>query len=75
MLERMEKTFLDMRDAICKVLEKLDGQRFCEDRWRHPDSGGGVSRVMQNGSIFEKAGVNVSMVSGALSQEAHAANF
>ena len=54
-----------MQQEICRALEDLDGAaRFGDDAWRRPGGGGGVSRVLQDGAVFEKAAVNVSSVHG-----------
>jgi coproporphyrinogen III oxidase len=51
--------------ALCRELEALDGAaRFHEDAWERPAGGGGNSRVLESGAVFEKAGVNFSRVSG-----------
>jgi coproporphyrinogen III oxidase len=56
-----------LQQEICKALEALDASaRFADDAWERPGGGGGVSRVLQEGAIFEKAGVNVSSVHGEL---------
>ena len=56
-----------VQDEICAALEALDGEgRFGADRWERPGGGGGRSRVMTGGRIFEKAGVNWSCVEGEL---------
>ena len=47
-------------------LEKLDGERFREDAWERPGGGGGRSRVLSEGRVFEQAGVNFSEVAGDL---------
>lgn len=60
----------DTQDSICQALAALDGTPFHEDTWERPGGGGGRSRVLQDGHIFEKAGVNVSVVMGHLSPEA-----
>jgi len=67
---RMEAMVRQAQDTICKAVEELDGQSFCEDVWHRADGGGGISRVIQNGTVFEKAGVNVAVVHGTLSAEA-----
>lgn len=60
--------FQRLQDAICTSLEKLDGlARFRQDLWTHHDGGGGRTRVLQNGEVFEKAGVNTSAVGGMMS--------
>ena len=57
--------FRETQDAITGALEVLDGGgRFTEDRWERPGGGGGASRVLEDGSIFERAGVNFSEVHG-----------
>ena len=60
-------TVLVLQDRITQALEALDGgARFREDRWVRPEGGGGRSRVLEGGAVFEKAGVNVSSVWGPL---------
>ena len=61
------RTFLgDLQDRICGRLEAVDGRgRFVEDAWQRAEGGGGRSRVMKRGAVFEQAGVNFSEVSGA----------
>lgn len=57
--------FRILQDQICTALQLADGTgRFREDSWQRPEGGGGRSRVMDGGSIFEKAGVNFSEVYG-----------
>jgi coproporphyrinogen III oxidase len=60
----------DLQDRICVGLEQADGQaRFREDSWDRPGGGGGRSRVLIEGGVFEKAGVNFSEVFGQMSPE------
>jgi coproporphyrinogen III oxidase len=66
----MEAMVRQAQDTICKAVEELDGQAFGEDVWQRAAGGGGISRVMQNGKVFEKAGVNAAMVYGTLAAEA-----
>jgi coproporphyrinogen III oxidase len=62
--------FLDLQDHISAALEGLDGTaRFREDVWDRPGGGGGRSRILAEGALFEKAGVNFSEVSGQMSEE------
>ena len=68
--ERMEQLIREGQDSICAAVESLDGQRFREDRWEREGGGVGISRVLEGGHVFEKAGVNVSMVHGTLTPEA-----
>ncbi|WP_447874097.1 oxygen-dependent coproporphyrinogen oxidase [Serratia fonticola] len=61
------KSFLlALQDQICEQLVQADGGAdFKEDRWTREEGGGGRSRVLTNGAVFEQAGVNFSHVSGA----------
>jgi len=62
---RARDFFLGLQDEICSALEQLDGEgRFHEDQWVRPEGGGGRTRVLENGALFEKAGVNFSEVFG-----------
>jgi coproporphyrinogen III oxidase len=53
-----------LQQRIVAGLEALDGGRFVEDRWERPEGGGGLSRVMENGRVFERGGVLMSHVTG-----------
>jgi len=56
---------LQLQQQICSALEQSDGQaRFIEDSWERAEGGGGRSRVLTNGAVFEQAGVNFSHVFG-----------
>ena len=57
--------FLGLQGAIVARLEALDGGRFREDRWTRPEGGGGIARVLEDGALFERGGVNFSGVRGA----------
>jgi coproporphyrinogen III oxidase len=58
------------QDTICAALEQEEGMAvFTEDSWLRPGGGGGRSRVLQKGAVFEKAGVNFSEVHGAITPE------
>ena len=70
MREKMEAMVRNAQDEICDAVSALDGTSFHEDTWERPGGGGGTSRVIQGGNVFEKAGVNVSVVYGTLSEEA-----
>jgi coproporphyrinogen III oxidase len=67
---RFEKMIRAAQDSICAAVERVDGNRFQEDAWVREGGGGGISRVIQNGTVFEKAGVNVSVVYGTMPPEA-----
>jgi len=56
-----------LQDQICAALEAEDGgAQFKEDLWDRPGGGGGRTRVIENGNVFEKGGVNISAVHGEL---------
>jgi coproporphyrinogen III oxidase len=56
-----------LQDQICKGLEDIDGvAKFREDLWDRPEGGGGRTRVIESGAVFEKGGVNISAVHGKL---------
>ena len=56
-----------IQDKICAEVEKADGkEHFIEDKWSREDGGGGITRVIQNGAVFEKGGVNTSEVYGKI---------
>src|SRR3954468_24382673 len=56
-----------LQDDICGSLEVCDGKaKFIEDAWQRPEGGGGRTRVIANGNVFEKGGVNTSVVHGAV---------
>jgi coproporphyrinogen III oxidase len=66
--------FEGLQGRICTVVEELEWRgggraRFCEDRWQHPSGGEGITRVLVDGAVFEKAGVNFSEVKGSFSEE------
>ncbi|GFZ97847.1 oxygen-dependent coproporphyrinogen oxidase [Okeania sp. KiyG1] len=62
---RVSKFMQDLQDEICQGLEQLDGiGKFKEDSWERPGGGGGRSRVIRDGAVFEQGGVNFSEVWG-----------
>jgi coproporphyrinogen III oxidase len=57
---------MGLQDSICQGLQALDGEgQFQEESWQRPEGGGGRSRVMKEGRVFEQGGVNFSEVEGA----------
>jgi coproporphyrinogen III oxidase len=55
----------DLQNRICAALEEVDGKaKFIEDKWERQEGGGGKTRVIANGNVFEKGGVNTSVVFG-----------
>ncbi|WP_018873176.1 oxygen-dependent coproporphyrinogen oxidase [Thioalkalivibrio sp. ALJ16] len=64
-IDRVIDYLQGLQDRICQGLEGLDGQaRFQEDAWERPAGGGGRTRVLREGRVFEQAGVNFSHVMG-----------
>lgn len=54
-----------LQDTLCEQLEHLDGTgTFRTDTWERPEGGGGRTRILQNGAVFEQAGVGLSHVFG-----------
>ncbi|HEU5289665.1 MAG TPA: coproporphyrinogen III oxidase, partial [Cyclobacteriaceae bacterium] len=67
--DRFTSHIKSLQNNICEALEQVDGRaRFMKDSWERPGGGGGESRVISNGNVFEKGGVNISVVHGALPQ-------
>ncbi len=67
---RAAQWFRDLQGTICAALEGADGEaRFTTDAWQRDGGGGGVSRVLAEGALLEKAGVNWSQVDGELPAE------
>ncbi|MFI5163718.1 MAG: oxygen-dependent coproporphyrinogen oxidase [Bacteroidia bacterium] len=63
--EDIVSCFKNLQETICKGLEQADGKaKFSEDNWERSGGGGGRSRVIQNGNVIEKGGVNFSEVFG-----------
>jgi coproporphyrinogen III oxidase len=61
------KYIQNLQDTITSKLEAVDGKAtFKEDVWKRPEGGGGRTRVIENGAVFEKGGVNISGVHGKL---------
>lgn len=71
MRRRFEQMCRSAQVSICKAIEECDGEaKFQEDAWVRDNGGGGISRVLSGGKVFEKAGVNLSVVYGSMPQEA-----
>ncbi len=65
--ERIAEDYKAIQDEICAALEITDGKaHFEEELWEREGGGGGRTRIIQNGNIFEKGGVNFSAVHGQL---------
>ncbi len=65
--KKFQAHILQLQDKICAALEKVDGKgKFEEDLWERDGGGGGKTRVIRDGAVFEKGGVNTSVVFGNL---------
>ena len=66
MIEQVKKYLVQLQESICSDLESLDGRAIFEiDRWTKEDgSGSGITSVICDGNVFEKGGVNFSIVHG-----------
>lgn len=60
----IESYLLNLQKAICGAISQIDGKAFHVDEWVRPEGGGGKTCILQDGNIFEKAGVNFSHVYG-----------
>jgi coproporphyrinogen III oxidase len=67
--EKTETYFKELQDRITHAIEGLDGKLFREDSWSREGGGGGRTRVLEEGNVFEKAGVNFSLVHGDLPEQ------
>ena len=64
-IAQVKSYLLALQDSICAALSEEDGQAgFITEEWERPGGGGGRSRVLAEGAVFEKAGVNFSHVMG-----------
>ncbi|RDX37006.1 oxygen-dependent coproporphyrinogen oxidase [Kangiella sp. HD9-110m-PIT-SAG07] len=64
-IEAVKSYLLDLQENICRELAKEDGEKdFIKDEWQRAQGGGGLTRVMEDGAVIEKGGVNYSYVEG-----------
>ncbi|EKX45131.1 plastid coproporphyrinogen oxidase [Guillardia theta CCMP2712] len=71
MRAKFEKMLREAQDYICKSVENVDGgAKFQTDAWTREGGGGGISRVLTGGKVWEKAGCNLSVVYGSMPSEA-----
>jgi len=73
-MQDIESYLLQFQQNLCEILGKLDGKAFLNDLWSRPGGGGGKTRLLENGAIFERAGVNFSHISGESLPPAATAN-
>lgn len=64
-IQAVKDYLIGLQERICQRLEAVDGQAsFIRDSWQRPEGGGGISRVLADGGVIEKGGVNFSQVMG-----------
>ena len=65
-IDKVRQYLMHLQDSICDALTQEDGDKsFLEDSWQRMEGGGGRSRVLADGGVFESAGINFSHVHGA----------
>ncbi|MCE4373661.1 oxygen-dependent coproporphyrinogen oxidase [Xanthomonas hortorum] len=64
--DRVRDYLTGLQDRICAAVEAIDGSaRFAEDLWQREEGGGGRTRILRDGAVFEQAGIGFSDVSGS----------
>jgi len=63
--EAVKAYLLELQNRIVQALEAVDGKPFLRDAWERPEGGGGISRLVEEGNVIERGGVNFSHVAGA----------
>ncbi len=63
--DQIKSYFLNLQELIVSRMEGLDGKPFRRDAWERSDGGGGISRLVEEGNVLERAGVNFSHVMGS----------
>ena len=63
--EAVHEYFSGLQARIVAALETLDGGKFRSDAWQRAEGGGGLTRVIEEGGVFERGGVNLSRVHGS----------
>ena len=64
LMEEARAFFGGLQERIIAQLEAVDGKPFLSDQWIRPEGGGGISRLVEDGGLFERGGCNFSHVSG-----------
>ncbi|KAG8470853.1 hypothetical protein KFE25_009274 [Diacronema lutheri] len=70
MRQKFERMCRAAQNKICAAIEEIDGTKFREDAWTRDGGGGGITRVLAGGNVFEKAGCSLSVVYGSMPAEA-----
>jgi coproporphyrinogen III oxidase len=61
---QVKEFLLELQELIVERLEQVDGKPFRQDSWQRPEGGGGLSRLIEEGNVLERGGVNFSHVMG-----------
>jgi len=70
MRNEFSKWIREIQDRLCREVEKVDGkEKFIEDKWAREGGGGGITRIIQYGAVFEKGGVNTSEIFGVVTPQ------
>ncbi len=69
LFSEMERYITELQTTICDSIVQIDSTRTLDHKWNRPDGGGGFTRVIENGAIIEKGGVNISSIFGNLPKE------
>jgi coproporphyrinogen III oxidase len=72
--QAIKSYLLGLQARIVDALEAVDGKSFSTDAWQRPEGGGGISRIIENGNVFERGGVGFSHVTGKSLPPSAAAN-
>lgn len=63
-VQAVEAFLRDLQQRYCAAFEAIDGGRFQQDVWQRAEGGGGLTCILENGTVFERVGVGFSMVQG-----------
>ena len=62
--EQVKEFLLELQELIVERLQQVDGKPFLKDEWQRPEGGGGLTRLIEEGNLLERGGVNFSHVKG-----------
>ena len=62
---QVKEFLLDLQELIVQRMEQIDGKPFLRDEWQRPEGGGGITRLIEEGNVIERGGVNFSHVMGS----------
>ncbi|NTV95479.1 MAG: coproporphyrinogen III oxidase, partial [Thiobacillus sp.] len=62
--DKVKEFLLELQELIVERMEQIDGKPFRRDEWQRPQGGGGLTRLIEEGNVLERGGVNFSHVTG-----------